>query len=150
MVIKHKGRKTGLTRMAPVNYASVDGDLYCAAGFGKGSDWYRNILANPEVEIWHPEGRWRGIVEDISDSSDRIPLLREVLLGSGFAARVAGLNPHTMTDQQLAQAAKPYRLLRVRCTEAVTGAGGPGDLAWIWPLTTMVFLWMLLRRRRKR
>ena len=28
MVIKHTGRKTGLTRYTPVNYAVVDGDIY--------------------------------------------------------------------------------------------------------------------------
>lgn len=150
MVIKHIGRKTGVVRMTPVNYAIVDGELYCTAGFGKGCDWYRNVLANPEIEIWHPEGRWRGIVEDISDSSDRIPLLREVMIGSGFAARVFGLNPHAISDEQLALAAKSYRLLRVRRAEAMTGAGGPGDLAWIWPITTLALAWMLLRRRRKR
>ena len=38
MVIKHTGRKTGLTRYTPVNYAVVDGDIYCTAGFGSGSD----------------------------------------------------------------------------------------------------------------
>jgi len=150
MVIGHKGRKTGILRRTPVNYAIVDGDLYCSAGFGKDSDWYRNVLANPEIEIWHPEGWWKGIAEDVSESSERIRLMREVLIGSGFAARVAGLNPRTTTDEQLEILSRPYRLLRIRCVEPMTGTRGPGDLAWIWPLTTFALLWMVIRRNRRR
>ena len=34
MVLVHKGRKSGLTRKTPVNYAIVDGEIYCTAAFG--------------------------------------------------------------------------------------------------------------------
>ncbi len=150
LVIKHKGRKTGLTRYAPVNYALVDGELYCTAAYGSRADWFRNLMANPEIEIWHPEGRWAGIAEDVSDSEHRVALMREVLIGSGFAARVFGLNPHALSDEALAKITQPYRLLHLRRVNAVTGPGGPGDLAWIWPLTTFGLLWFLLRRKRRR
>jgi len=42
MVITHTGRKSGLSRRTPVNYAILDGDIYCAAGFGALADWYRS------------------------------------------------------------------------------------------------------------
>lgn len=58
MVLVHVGRKTGRTRRTPVNYAIVDGDVYCTAGFGQVADWYRNLLVNPQVEIWLPHGWW--------------------------------------------------------------------------------------------
>ena len=38
MVLVHRGRKSGLQRYTPVNYAQVDGEVYCTAGFGAGSD----------------------------------------------------------------------------------------------------------------
>ena len=47
MVLTHTGRKSGLKRHTPVNYALVEGEIYCTAGYGRGSDWYRNIEANP-------------------------------------------------------------------------------------------------------
>jgi len=55
MVIEHRGRRSGRRRYAPVNYAIVEGELYCTAGFGPVSDWYRNIVANPNIEVWMTE-----------------------------------------------------------------------------------------------
>jgi len=68
-VIVHTDRKSGVRRYTPVNFAELDGQLYCCAGFGNVSDWYKNILANPQVEIWHPQGWWQGIAKDISQLS---------------------------------------------------------------------------------
>jgi deazaflavin-dependent oxidoreductase (nitroreductase family) len=144
MVLIHEGRKTGIRRRTPLNYVIVDGDVYCLAGFGSGSDWYRNVLANPEIEIWLPDGWWAGSATDISGSDSRIDLLRKVLIASGFAAWLAGIRPRTDSDQTLAALTEKYRLLRIRRSHGLTGPGGPGDLAWIWPLATVILLLILL------
>ncbi|HEY3342677.1 MAG TPA: nitroreductase family deazaflavin-dependent oxidoreductase, partial [Anaerolineae bacterium] len=80
MVITHTGRKSGIKHRTPVNYALIGGELYCTAGFGQVSDWYRNIKANPGVEVWLPEGWWAGSAEEISDPGARLLLLRQVLI----------------------------------------------------------------------
>ena len=149
MVIKHTGRKTGLTRYTPVNYALVDGEVYCSAGFGKVSDWYRNIMVLPEVEVWLPDGRWAGIAEDVSDIEHGPQLLRQVIRASGFAGPLFGVNPKKLSDQDFKDLLESYRLIRIRKADALTGAGGPGDLSWVWPLSTFVLLWLLIRKRRK-
>ena len=56
LVITHIGRVTGLRRKTPANFAIIDGQIYCAAAFGRQSDWYLNILQNPNVEVWLPDG----------------------------------------------------------------------------------------------
>ncbi len=91
MVLAHTGRKTGIRRYQPLNYAIVDDDIYCTAAFGHVSDWYRNIRANPSVEVWLPDGWWAGVAEEINDSPARAQLIRQIILGSGFVAYVAGL-----------------------------------------------------------
>ncbi|MGB2895767.1 MAG: nitroreductase family deazaflavin-dependent oxidoreductase [Anaerolineales bacterium] len=149
MVIKHTGRKTGLTRFTPVNYAVVNGDIFCTAGFGSVSDWYRNLLANPQVEVWLADDRWAGVAEDVSDSKDRGALLRQVIIASGFAGPLFGVDPKKLTDADFEKLMDGYRLIRIERKEAVTGAGGPGDLAWIWPLSTIMLLLFLARRRRR-
>ena len=146
MVLSQRGRKTGLLRRTPLNYALVDGDVYCLAGFGAQADWYRNILANPEVEVWLVEGRWAGIAEDVSDHPQRLELLRKVLVASGFASYAAGIDPLKLDDESLDTLTQNYRLVRIRRKEALTGPGGPGDLAWVWPLATFILLPLALRK----
>ena len=149
MVITHTGRKTGLRRRTPVNFARVGGEVYCTVGFGPVTDWYRNIMQNPEVEVWLPEERWSAIAEDVSDCPERLPLLREVIRGSGFAGRLFGIDANRLSDEALDEVSRNYRLVHLRRRTPLTGPGGPGDLAWVWPLATLLLLPPALRRRRR-
>ena len=150
MVITHTGRKSGAKRRTPVNYALVDDEVYCTAGFGSTSDWYRNIIANPQVEVWLPDGWWAGIAEEVTHPEARLPLLREVLIGSGFAAYAAGLDPKQMPDEDLDAATKEYRVIHIRRVAACTGKNGPGDLAWVWPALVFAMLPLLFKRNRRK
>jgi len=151
MVLTTTGRKSGVRRRTPVNYAIVDDEVYCTAAFGPGADWYRNLRADPRVEVWLPDGWWEGEAEEVTDSARRLPLLREVLIASAFAGRAAGIDAQNMTDAELDELTREYKLIHVRRGLARTGSDGPGDLAWVWPAATMVLALLLLARpRRKR
>jgi deazaflavin-dependent oxidoreductase (nitroreductase family) len=114
LVIKHRGRKSGKEYLTPVNYAIVDSEIYCTAGFGSTSDWYRNILANPAVELQLPEGWWKVRAEDVSDAPNRAYLLRQVIIGAGFAGPLFGVNQKKLNDEQLDAVSKGYRLIHFR------------------------------------
>lgn len=148
MVLHQTGRKSGLQRHTPLNYALVNNELYCTSGFGEVSHWYQNILANPSVEVWLPDGRWMGTAEDITEHANSLDLLRQVLIGSGFAAFAAGINPYTITDSDLATVAKDYRVIHIRRAETVTSSKRPDDLHWVWQVATFVMLGLVLIRRR--
>ncbi len=150
MIITHVGRVSGRRYQTPVNFTIIDGDIYCTAGFGKDADWFRNLQVNPQVEVWLPHSWWTGVSEDVSEAEQRLPILREVLIASGFAAYAAGINPRKISSQELDLVTAQYRLIRIRRIKARTGQMGPGDLAWIWPLTTLLLLPLIfLRRKRK-
>lgn len=148
LVIGHVGRKSGLKRYTPVNYAEVDGEVYVTAGFGSVSDWYRNLRANPAIELWLPDGRWAGVSEEVLQAEPRLRIMRQVIINSGFAGRLAGLQPHTMSDEVFEQATREYRLLHLRRVVPITGPDGPGELSWVWPLSTAILLILLLFKRR--
>lgn len=114
MVIKHRGRKSGKEYLTPINYAVVEGEIYCAAGFGSISDWYRNLRAHPDVELWLPGQKGSYVAEDVSDSPKRPYILRQVLIASGFAGPMFGIDPHKLNDKQLENLAKDYRLVHFK------------------------------------
>lgn len=144
MVIEHIGRKTGQVRQTPVNYAEIDGDIYCTAGFGAVSHWYRNLLARPQVKIWLPDGRCHAHATDITNEPNTLPILRQVLINSGFAATAVGVHPKTMSDAELAAATVSYRLIRF--TRQQPAPGGP-DLLWVWPALLGLLLGIVWFRR---
>jgi len=54
LLLNHTGRKSGLPRqtvLEVVNFDPLTGTYFIASGFGKNSDWYQNILKNPDVMI---------------------------------------------------------------------------------------------------
>lgn len=151
MVITHTGRKSGLRRHTPVNFAEVDGEIYCMAGFGNISDWYRNLKTNAKVEIWLPSGWYEGVAEDITESPDRLKYVRQVMIGSGkIVDRIYGLDPYNWSDEEVEKAAGKYRLIRIHRETARTGSGGPGDLAWIWPLATLLLLPLACKKQKRK
>jgi deazaflavin-dependent oxidoreductase (nitroreductase family) len=148
MVINHTGRKSGELRKTPVNFAEVEGEIYCVAGAGRTSDWYQNMLANPNVEIWLPYSRWSGNAEVIPLAREVLPILREVLRCSGFAGRLAGIYPG-LSDDDLLSVCNDYGLVHIIRQQPRTGKGGPGDLAWVWSLAVMLMLPMICCKKRK-
>ncbi len=148
MVVATTGRKSGLRRLTPVNYALIDGDIYCTAGFGAAADWYCNIKADPRVEVMLPDSWWEGVAEDV-DLPHNLEKMRQVLIGSGFVAPLMGIRPKEISETELEQITATYKLVRIRRVAARTGTGGPGDLAWFWPTATFVLAGILLFRKRK-
>ncbi len=54
VLIHHVGRSSGLPRRAVVEVVALDagtGSVTVASGFGPRSQWYRNLVAEPDVEI---------------------------------------------------------------------------------------------------
>lgn len=149
MVITHQGRKSGKQFQTPVNFTEHEGDLYCTTGFGPGSDWYRNILVNPQVEVWITDGWFVGTAESVDIDESNLPILRSILINSGFVTWIIGMNPKTISDEGLLDYLKDYRLVRIRRQNARTGANGPGDLAWVWPLIVMGMMLSRCSRRKK-
>jgi deazaflavin-dependent oxidoreductase (nitroreductase family) len=151
MVLKPIGRKSGKTYYTPVNYAIHNGCVYCVSGGRRTSDWFRNLLAHPEVEIILPGGALFTRVEEVSDPAERLRMARQVLINAGFAGFFEGYNPRALSDEALQEKVSDLPVLR--CTPLGLGNGpvDPGGWAWIWGiLLTLAGLWGLTSRLARR
>jgi deazaflavin-dependent oxidoreductase (nitroreductase family) len=130
MVIKTIGHKSGRTRYAPMNYAIQEGNIYCTAGFGQTTHWYRNLRAHPRVELLMPGGNILGLAEEVTDPGERLRALRQVFWNGGFAGFLMGFNPNTAPDEQVIEKCKGLPVIRIRPTGLYSGATDPGG--WLW------------------
>lgn len=150
LVVEHRGRRTGTRYLAPLNFTSDNRSRYCLAAFGPEADWYRNVFAAQRAVLWLPDGRWTAVATDVTGEAGSRDRIRQVLIDSGFAARVFGLNPGVMTDVEIDAATSGYRLVRFelidRCDES------PADLAAAWvaiaAAVAAIGAGVVLRRRR--
>lgn len=61
------GRKTGLPRTVPLQYEIIDGDYYVGSARGVQADWFRNIQANPQVQVRVKSQRFCGVAMPVTD-----------------------------------------------------------------------------------
>jgi len=157
MVLATTGRKSGERRLVPLNFAEDGDNIFCLAGFGKTTHWLLNLQADPDCEVWLPDGRrLRGHGEIVTIESHRIARVREVLVRSGFAAKVAepGVDARTAPDSVIAALGpdrdRRYEIVEIKLGAAISGPEGPGDLTWVWPAIGAAALagWLMRRRRR--
>jgi len=144
MVLQTIGRKSGKTRLTPLNYALADGYIYCMAGFGSGTHWLANLRANPIVEVHVAGTALRGSAEIVTESEEAQRIFIQIMHNCGFASLLVGLNPLTLTDEKILQKRGPEVVVRIRPTEMIGGSFDPGGRGWILPTLVLMafFLWL--------
>lgn len=148
MVLKTIGRKTGKVRYTPVNYAIANGNVYCLAGFGTISDWYRNLLAHPNIEVMMPSGVIAGTADTVTDPDERLRIIRQILINAGFAGFFYSYDPRTISDQRLLDSTRNAPVICIRPYGIGSGASDPGGWVWLISIaTTLVFVRWLFRKK---
>lgn len=129
MVVTHRGRKSGRRLQTPVNYAVIEGDVWCTTN--DRAQWLQNVRANPDVEVWLPLRRpRRGVAEVLPLDAEHVSQYRAVLIASGFAAsRFGGIKPRRASDADLLERGADYRLLRITRGHRVLRRRGGGPAA---------------------
>jgi deazaflavin-dependent oxidoreductase (nitroreductase family) len=70
LLLRTTGRRTGRPRTVGLNYVVDGGTVYVFSGFGW-TDWYRNLIADPRVEVQIGPRRWAGIARPVADPEER-------------------------------------------------------------------------------
>jgi deazaflavin-dependent oxidoreductase (nitroreductase family) len=152
MLLRTRGRTSGLMREAPLGYVIRDGAIYCVAGFGAQTHWYRNILADARVECVLPTVAICGTAEVVTDPVEWVPAYRTLIASMGVIGRLAVGDVASMSEERLGVEHAGLPLVRIRPTGIAPGAFDPGGLGWIpaFAISTWATLKLvsLLRRRR--
>jgi deazaflavin-dependent oxidoreductase (nitroreductase family) len=148
MVLKTTGAKTKQTRYAPVNYAIINGHIYCVAGWGTATHWFANLTAHPALTVLLPGRVVHARAEQVLDPTEARRAIVNVAKNAGLTLLFDGLNPLTATPRQILAANGWMPVVRIRPTQPFVGRPtDPGGWAWILP--PLLTITILLTRHKQ-
>lgn len=153
LLLRTVGRKSGLIREAPLGYALVDGRIVVIAGYGRKADWFRNALANPEVEVVLPGARLRGRAAEITDPEERLAAFRTAVEAMALVGYLTLGDLEEASPERVEVMAEAFPALAITPTAVLPGPFDPGGVGTRWVtavgLVGPVLLALLLRRSRR-
>jgi deazaflavin-dependent oxidoreductase (nitroreductase family) len=151
MLLRTTGSRTGLRREVPLGYLIVDGAVYCCAGMGPRAAWYRNLCADPRVEVILPTVAISGVAATVTDRAEWEAIFPRLIRALGVVGRL------TLGDVDAADAARrdalrrSLPLVRIRPTGLAAGPADPGGRLWVVvAAATVVLAGRFLRTLRRR
>jgi len=153
VLLRTRGRTSGVMREAPLGYGLVDGNVYVMAGFGRRTQWLRNIEADPNVEVILPGRALAGYAEEVSDPAERLRGMRAAAIGCGLVGRATlRLDPRHAADEALLRATAGIPLVRIRPTGIAGGPWDPGGRGWVLAAVAeaLIVAWWVGRLRAGR
>ena len=120
LLLTTTGRKSGLPRVTPLQYEEIEGKIYVGAARGQKADWFRNIQANPEVDVRIKSRHFKGRAEPVTEPT-RIADFLEYRLEEhprmlATIMQIEGLPPNA-TRQQLEAYATNRAMVIIHPTE---------------------------------
>ena len=68
LLLTTTGRKSGLPRVTPLQFEQIDGSFYLGSARGAQADWFRNLQADPCVEVQVGDERIPGLAEAVTEA----------------------------------------------------------------------------------
>jgi deazaflavin-dependent oxidoreductase (nitroreductase family) len=134
VLLRIRGRKSGLVRETPLNYIVAEGAIWLLAGFGPRTEWYRNLLADARVEAVLPGRPVTGTVTEVRAPAARRRILPALMRSTAGPSLAAGVNPWRSTPDQVCAEMAWVPLLRIDPDDGPLepGADDPGGAGWVW------------------
>ena len=134
LLLRVRGRRSGLVRETPLSYLVAEGSIWVIAGFGPDTQWYRNLLANPDVEVVLPGRRVRASATEVRTAAVRARIIPVLVRATGLPSLLAGLNPWRASDERILEALDFVPLIRIDPADGPIEAGpdDPGGSGWLW------------------
>jgi deazaflavin-dependent oxidoreductase (nitroreductase family) len=140
VLLRIRGRKSGVVRETPLNYLVAEGSIWVLAGFGPQSEWYRNLVADRRVEAVLPGRLVVGAATEVRSPAVRRRIIPALLRSTAGPSLAAGMNPWRMPEDELLAETAWVPLLRIDAADGRLDPGpdDPGGHAWIWRQAVVV------------
>lgn len=147
LLLRTCGRRSGAIREAPLSYLVTDGAAWVCAGFGERTQWYRNVVADPRVEVVLPGRTVACVATDERDPAVRARVLPALVRAVGLPGMLGGVGLGASDEEILdAYAWVPLCSLRPCGFPLVAGPDDPGGTAWIWRQAVVLGLTVVVTR----
>jgi deazaflavin-dependent oxidoreductase (nitroreductase family) len=154
MLLRTRGRRSGLLREAPLGYVIREGAVYCVAGYGEPTPWFRNLVADPNVEVVLPTRRFQGRAEPVADPEEWLRTYRALIASFGLVGRAVVGDVRRLDDATLLGRHRSLPVVRIRPrygdAPLVAGPFDPGGAGWILPYAGSAVVAVLGWRRLTR
>lgn len=140
LLLRTTGRTSGLVREAPLGYTVFDGRVVVIAGYGRGAHWFRNAVADPQVEVLLPGALIAGQAAEITDPDERRAAFRALIEALGVVGRLTLGDLRGKTDAEIDVFAEAFPILAITPTAVRAGPFDPGGIG----TRINTALWVLL------
>jgi deazaflavin-dependent oxidoreductase (nitroreductase family) len=133
MLLRTRGRRSGLRREVPLGYVIREGSVWCVAGYGATTPWYLNLVADPRVELVLP-GRspMRGLARPVTDDHEWLAAYRALIGSFGVTGRLVVGDVERVSDAELLARHRALPIVRIvpETRDGRSIAAGPWDEGW--------------------
>jgi deazaflavin-dependent oxidoreductase (nitroreductase family) len=138
LMLTTTGRKSGLRRRTPLGYMIADGAAWVMAGYGSSTLWYRNLLADPAVDVLLPaRPPFAADATEILDSIVRARIIPKLARSMALPGTMIGCLPWSSSDERILELTAWVPLIRLTPADGstlVAGPDDPGGRGWRWRL----------------
>jgi deazaflavin-dependent oxidoreductase (nitroreductase family) len=134
LLLRVRGRKSGLVREIPLSYLVDEGSVWVMAGFGPSTQWYRNLLADPGVEVILPGRSHLCVAREELDPAVRRRIIPQLVRATGLPGYMTGCDPYRAPVERMLDATAWVPLIRLTPVgePLVAGPDDPGGHGWVW------------------
>jgi deazaflavin-dependent oxidoreductase (nitroreductase family) len=150
LVLTSWGRKSRTPRHTVLSYVLVGGKIYVCSGWGAKSDWYKNIVANPDVTVQVGQNVYSAKARRVQDLDEYQQIAQEMFTTGGDTHFKSWLESYGIEFNQQDMLEKRERLYLVAFDKSEGMCPPPMrvDLKWIWGVIVIIFIicvWLIVR-----
>jgi deazaflavin-dependent oxidoreductase (nitroreductase family) len=150
LVLTSWGRKSRTPRHTMLSYVLVGEKVYVCSGWGAKSDWYKNIMADPDVTLQVGRKVYSARSRQVQDVDEFRQIAQDMFTTGGDTHFESWLESYGIEFNQQDMLDKRERLYLVAFDKREGTCPPPMrvDLKWLWGVIVIIVtcVWLIVRR----